>query len=120
VPANVIDLAIASDDPLHLVAATDGGLYGSTDGGSNWTSLASDQIGLLTWPSPGRLLMVDGSGKVMTSKDGGKTFARTGSIGAPPEAFNSGNGRVLAAANGGRVLVSDDNGRTWSPAVIPQ
>jgi hypothetical protein len=120
VPANVIDLAIASDDPLHLVAATDGGLYGSTDGGSNWMSLAPDRIGLLTWPSPGRLLMVDGSGRVMTSNDGGKSFVRTGSIGAPPEAFNSGSGRVLAAANGGRVLVSDDNGRTWSPAVIPQ
>ena len=120
VPAQVIDLAIAPDDPLRLVASTDGGLYASNDGGSSWNLLAAGKIGLLTWPAANRLLLVDASGRVMASTDGGRTFAKAGSIGAPPEAFSSGDGRILAAADGGRVLVSEDSGRTWTTAVEPR
>lgn len=120
VPGQVVDLAIAPDDPLHLVAATDGGMYGSKNGGANWQPLAADGLGLLAWPAANRLLMVDASGKVTTSTDGGRTFSDTGSIGAAPEAFSSGDGRILASVDGGRVLVSDDEGRTWTTAVEPQ
>jgi photosystem II stability/assembly factor-like uncharacterized protein len=120
VPGQVIDLAIAPDDPQRLVASTDSGLYGSNDGGGSWNPLAGGRIGLLTWPSANRLLMVDASGEVVASDDDGRSFTRAGSIGAAPEAFNSGNGRILAAADGGRVLVSDDAGRTWTTAVEPQ
>ncbi len=120
VPGQVVDLAIAPDDPLRLVASTDRGIYGSENGGDSWKLFARDRIGLLTWPSPGRLLMVDGSGQVAASTNGGKTFSGAGSIGSAPEAFSAGNGRILAAVDGGRVLVSDDGGRTWTTAVKPQ
>lgn len=120
VPGQVIDLAIAPDDPQRLVASTDQGIHESKDGGGSWKPLASGPIGLLTWPSPGRLLMVDESGQVTESTNGGKTFSAAGSIGSAPEAFSSGNGRILAAADGGRVLVSGDAGRTWTTAVEPQ
>jgi photosystem II stability/assembly factor-like uncharacterized protein len=119
-PAPAIDLAIAPDDPERLVVATQDGLYGSVDAGSNWRLLAADRIGLLTWPATGSLLMVDAAGKVMASSDGGEQFEAAGTIGAPPEAFGSGDGRVLAAAGGGRVLASDDGGSTWATVVEPE
>lgn len=120
VPAPVIDLAIAPDDPLHLVASTDGGIYDSRDGGVNWHSLAADGPGLLTWPASDSLLMVDASGTVTASDDGGRGFSDAGSIGAAPEAFSSGDDRLLASVDGGRVLISDDQGQTWTTAVEPQ
>jgi photosystem II stability/assembly factor-like uncharacterized protein len=57
---------------------------------------------------------------VMASSDGGKTFKRAGDIGAPPEAFGSGDGTVLAAVAGGRVFSSSDDGKSWSAAVTPE
>jgi hypothetical protein len=119
-PAPAIDLAISPDDPERLVVATQNGLYGSVDAGSNWRSLAADRIGLLTWPDPGSLLMVDAAGKVMTSSDGGEQFKAAGTIGSPPEAFGSGEGRVLASVDGGRVLASDDGGKNWTTVVEPE
>jgi len=120
VPGQVVDLAVAPDDPARLVASTDRGVYGSENGGVTWKPLASDRIGLLTWPSPKNLLMVDGSGRVSFSANRGKDFSEVGNIGSPPEAFGSGNGRILAAADGGRVLASEDAGRTWTTAVEPK
>jgi photosystem II stability/assembly factor-like uncharacterized protein len=64
--------------------------------------------------------MVDAAGKVMASSDGGEQFEAAGTIGAPPEAFGSGEGRVLAAVGGGRVLASDDAGKTWTTVVEPE
>jgi hypothetical protein len=119
-PAPVIDLAIAPDDPERLVVATQKGLYGSGDAGMNWRSLAADRVGLLTWPDPGSLLMVDVAGKVMASSDGGEQFKEAGTIGSPPEAFGSGGGRILAAVDGGRILASDDGGRNWTTVVEPE
>jgi hypothetical protein len=119
-PAPAIDLAIAPDDPERLVVATQNGLYGSVDAGGNWRPLAADLIGLLTWPDPGSLLMVDAEGEVMASSDGGEEFRATGTIGAPPEAFGSGGGRILAAVDGGRVLASDDGGKNWTTVVEPE
>ena len=119
-PGQVFSLAIAPDDPARLVASTDRGIYGSDDGGGSWKLVAGDQVGLLTWPSPKNLLLVDGSGRVMVSANGGKAFSEAGTIGSTPEAFGSGNGQILAAVDGGRVLVSTDVGRTWATAVKPE
>lgn len=119
-PGQVIDIAIDPRDPRRLVASTDRGLYGSGNAGEGWTRLNGDGIGLLTWPGGGELLMVDGSGRVMISGDGGRTFDRAGSIGSAPEVFASGEGRVLASIDGGKILVSDDDGRRWATAVEPE
>ncbi len=119
-PAPAIDLAIAPDNPQRLVAVTQGGIYGSDDAGKTWSELASGPAGLLTWPDPQTLLLVDAAGKVMASSDGGKKFKQAGEIGAPPEAFGTGEGTVLAAVAGGRVLSSTDGGRSWAAAVEPE
>jgi uncharacterized protein (DUF305 family) len=119
-PAAVIDLAISPGSPRSLVATTEAGIYGSTDAGENWKPLARNLIGLLTWPAQGKLLMVDGAGRVMTSSDGGMKFVSTGTIGSAPEAFGSGDGKILASTDGGKVVVSTDAGRTWSDAVLPK
>lgn len=119
-PAPAFDLAVSPGDPERLVVATQGGLFESDDAGMNWRGLAADATGLLTWPEPGKLLMVDASGNVMASSDGGEAFKAVGTIGAPPEAFGSGNGRVLAAVGGGLVLASTDGGMNWTTVVEPE
>jgi photosystem II stability/assembly factor-like uncharacterized protein len=81
--------------------------------------LNGDLIGLLTWPSPDTLLLVDGAGKVMTSTNGGVKFEKTGSIGSTPEALGSGEGKILASVDGGKILASTDAGSTWDTAVQP-
>jgi hypothetical protein len=118
-PAPAFDMAISPNDPESLVAATQEGLFASDDAGSSWRRLAADKVGLLTWPEEQTLLLVDATGQVMSSSDGGSKFRRTGKLGAPPEAFGSGGGNVLAAVEGGRVLSSSDDGKSWTPAVEP-
>ncbi len=62
-PEALVSLAVDPADPEHLVATGSEGLYASPDGGRSWRS-AGSTTGLLTWPRPERLYLVDQRGIV--------------------------------------------------------
>ena len=112
-PGPVFDLALDPNDPNRLVAATEQGLFGSTDTGRRWRPINSATTGLLAWPQADALYLVDGQGAVSRSKDGGRAFDAAGTLPAAPEAFTAAGDQLLAAVHGGEVLVSGDGGGNW-------
>lgn len=118
-PQPVLDLALHPADPRRMVAATERGLLTSADAGRTWRR-AGDEIGLLAWPDALALYVVDATGAVSRSDDGGWTSTPTGSIGAPPEAIAAAGARDLyAAVEGGEVRVSTDGGARWATRAAP-
>jgi hypothetical protein len=119
-PAPVFDLAIDPQDPARVVVATERGLFSSTDTGRRWRPLRDDIAGLLAWPAPDRLYLVQGDGTVSRSADGGRQFGRVGTIGTQPEAFTADGAHDLyAAVHGGEVLASGDGGANWQTRSTP-
>lgn len=95
-----------------------GGLWESTDFGAHWARVREDNV---IYPlavrdgSSTRLLGVDGSGMV-TSTDGGRTWA---TLGSPPtfpmtSLAATPDGRTIYAGAPDGLFRSDDGGRTWS------
>ena len=118
VPASLFDLAPHPRRDGFLVAATDRGLFASSDDGKTWRRRSS-RVGLLAWPQPERLYLVDPDGHVFASPDGGHGWSARGSIGGEPAAFTA-NGRDLyAALHDGTVKRSSDGGRRWTIRSTP-
>jgi len=122
-PAPLVDLAADPSDSLHVVAAAASdlaqGLYESRDGGRSWKRIG-DQVGLLTWPDPGRLFLVDGAGNVFLSADGGSRFERRGEIGGRPAALlGQGADELFVALHDGAIKRSSDGGMTWRVRSTP-
>jgi len=118
-PAPLLDLAPDPRDPQRLLASGEGGLYHSGDGGRRWRPLGGE-IGLLGWPTPGRLFHVNAGGTVSVSSDGGRSWRPVGEIGGQPAAFLARNDRELyAALPDGTVKQSRDGGRSWAVRSTP-
>lgn len=118
-PAPLLDLAIDPADPSRSVAAGEGGLYESADEGRSWKRLAP-RVGLLAWPSPQRLYLVDTDGAVQRSADRGTRWTDVGDIGGQPAAFMSQTEEELyVALHDGTIKQSRDGGRTWSVRSTP-
>lgn len=111
-PAAIIDLAIDPDDPDRLLAATELGVALSEDGADTWKPLSAD-IGLLAWPSEGRVYLVDAAGSVKLG-DAEGSWKAVGEIGGQPVALAAAApDRAFAALADGRVLESNDGGSSW-------
>jgi hypothetical protein len=122
-PAPLVDLAADPTDAEHVVAAGAGdlsqGLYESPDGGRTWERIG-DAIGLLAWPTPDRLYLVDGGGDVFLSTNGGDRFQRRGSIGGQPAALlGQSADELYVALHDGTILRSTDGGGAWSVRSTP-
>jgi hypothetical protein len=122
-PAPLLDLATDPSDSQHVVAAgasdLSQGLYESRDGGRSWVSIG-DQVGLLAWPAPERLYLVDGGGDVYLSSDDGGRFERRGSIGGQPAALlGQGADGLFVALHDGTIKRSTDEGATWTIRSTP-
>jgi hypothetical protein len=115
-PGPVIDLAIDPGDARRVVAATEDGLHESRDGGRRWRPLGR-AVGLLAWPARERLYVVDGSGAVGRSDDGGRRFTRAGEVGGQPAAFVADGERLLVARHDAGIVESRDGGATWTVRV---
>src|SRR5439155_25750357 len=114
-PGPLLDLAIDPRDPRHLVASTDRDLVASADEGRSWHLLRRSAIGLLVWPSPQQLVLINGSGSVDRSADAGRTWHDgVGTIGAQPAAFMAHGSTLYAARVDGNVVSSADGGANWS------
>jgi hypothetical protein len=122
-PAPLVDLAVDPNDSRHLVAAGASdlfqGLYESRDGGRSWKTIG-DAVGLLAWPTPERLFLVDSGGAVVQSTNGGGRFERRGEIGGQPAALvGQGADELYAALHDGTIKRSTDGGSTWSVRSTP-
>jgi photosystem II stability/assembly factor-like uncharacterized protein len=133
-----VELAAGEDGERHLnqiftgpaingqpglwVAAENGVLFRSDDGGGRWQTVELPYKGSV-W---GGRLLADGAllvwgmrGHVLRSDDGGKTFAEldTGTDQSLGGGVQSGDGTVVLAGLGGAVLHSRDGGRHFTPTV---
>lgn len=119
IPGGLIDLVVSPQRMSHVVAATERGLFESTDGGRSWRGLEGN-VGLLAWPARMRLLLVDGSGQVHASGSSGKSWTAIGDIGGQPAAFQAQTPQELyVALHDGTVERSADGGRSWTIRSTP-
>jgi hypothetical protein len=119
IPGPLIDLVAHPQKSSEIVAATERGLIASTDDGRSWRAL-SGNVGLLAWPHPARLLLVNGTGQVHASGDSGRRWSAIGEIEGQPAAFLAESARELyVALHDGTVKRSADGGRTWSVRSAP-
>lgn len=118
-PAGVFALAIDPQDARRVVASTERGVFTSADEGATWRSRSTKLAGLLAWPAKERLLLMDATGTVQTSEDGGRAWRSAGSIGSQPAAFIAADDALYAALGDGSVQESRDAGATWQVRTTP-
>jgi hypothetical protein len=107
VPGTPFDIAIDPNDPKHLLLAADDGVHRSPDAGRSW-SRVSEQIVLLAWAVPERLLMVDGTGRVLLSHDDGRSSRQVGRVDGQAVALTASADAFYIALADGTVLQSSD------------
>jgi photosystem II stability/assembly factor-like uncharacterized protein len=137
--AAVNRIAVNPTDPNYILAATDGGLYGTTDGGNNWSQVSLASAGItngqsvadIKWSRDGTNIFasVGGRNKLVRSLNGGFTWERVSNTNNP--GFPGTQGRIeiaIAPSNSSIVYVaiatssgatygvyrSADAGATWT------
>jgi hypothetical protein len=118
-PAAVFSLAINPRAAERILASTERGLFTSDNGGQSWRPVGGNLAGLVAWPTPQRLYLVDGDGAVQLSADGGHHWQATGDIGGQPAAFIADGNDLYAALADATVKRSTDRGRTWTLRAAP-
>ncbi len=118
-PELLNDLVVHPRSPRILVATGERRLFTSRDGGVTWSRYERGS-GLLAWPRPDRLYLLDPRGRTWISQDGGNGWQARGQIGAAPAAFLAIHSHVLyAAAHDGSIKRSSDGGATWITRSAP-
>ena len=113
-PEALLSLAIEPRNPKHVIAAGETALYESADEGRRWRRVRGD-VGLIAWPSPGRLYRVAADGRVQVSGGPRQGWREVGQLGGQPAAFEAESPRELyAALHDSTVKRSTDGGRSWA------
>ena len=129
IDADIHDIVIASQDPLHLLAPTQRGLYESRDGGESWRRLYGPAYCRAVWVDPNRsdhLLLgpargVDRQGTIQLSQDGGNSWkdASNGLLTPWPhtmvERFYQVGGQLIAILANGHLLQTHIGTWHWQP-----
>lgn len=115
----MLGFAVDPADPAKVVAATPEGPAVSQDGGRTWTPLpGAPPLAVLAWQLDAGLFGVAGDGTVHRSSDGGRSWARTGTVGGEPEALSvdvmGGTAWLHVAVADVGIVVSRDGGKTFS------
>lgn len=123
-----IDIHAFARDPLEprrmWVYLAEGGVYGSTDGGSHWTRVYDGHIPFLAATTDGSsvaLVGIEPFQGFARSTDGGRTWKLV----SRPEAFPTyslaatQDGRVVALGMSEGLLRSVDGGATWTAIRLP-
>jgi photosystem II stability/assembly factor-like uncharacterized protein len=117
-PEPLIDVAPDPSNSRRLVATTPTRALASEDGGGRWRR-PSAPAGLIAWPSPNSLFVIDASGQVALASAPGGAFRVIGRIGGEPAAFEAAGTVLFAARHDGAILRSSDGGRSWQQIVAP-
>lgn len=118
-PEVLVSLAVDPSDPNRIVGAGESGLHSSRDGGASWRRVGSPS-GLLAWPRPGRLYVLEENGVVSLSSNRGRSWQAVGGVGGSASAFDStAGGDLLAARHDGTILQSENEGATWKVRSTP-
>jgi len=118
-PAGVFSLAIDPRAPERIVISTENGVFNSSNAGGGWRSLRNDVAGLLAWPRPNALYLIDGQGTVQVSRDDGQRWETIGTAGGQPAAFIAHRDELYVALADNTVKRSADGGRTWTMRATP-
>lgn len=115
-PDPLIDLAVNPENPRHIVATGESGLYESRDAGRTWLELPGRIAGYLAWADDGQLYLLDGAGNLSVSTDRGhgRSWRTARAVGDEPEAFVAHQGTLYVALHHGVVKTSSDGGTTWT------
>ena len=97
-----------AENPVNVtvaVAASNKGVYRSTDSGQNWTRVAatgltSAHLAALAYSASGVLFSGDRDGKVWCSGDNGTTWAQRASLSAPINQIRTENGHLFYVTDG--------------------
>lgn len=113
------DFAVDPADPDGVVATTEQGPVGSSDGGRSWAPLkGAPVLVVLAWTAGAGLLGVAVDGTVHRSSDSGRTWTPAGNAGGRPEAVTvddrAGTVSLYVAVEGKGIVVSADGGRTFA------
>jgi len=112
-PAPLFDLVVDPGRRTNLAATTEVGVFVSTNGAHSW-SRASSKTGLLSWPRPKLLYLVEFSGRVLTSSEPTGRWTPVGDIAGGPAALLAQSPRELyVALHDGTIKRSSNGGRTW-------
>jgi photosystem II stability/assembly factor-like uncharacterized protein len=101
------------------VASTERGVFASTDAGNTWRPLRPDATGLLEWPAPDRLYLVDGDGGLQRSADGGRRWQPAGEVDGRPVALTAAEDALFVALTDNTVKGSTDGGGSWTVRATP-
>jgi hypothetical protein len=112
-PAPPLDVVFAPGRPEQMVAATEDALYTSEDDGRSWRLRDPTPGGRLAWAATGDVYRAGADGVVQTSGDGGTSWMRRSSLGAPVLELAAGPDALYAALAGGEIRRSTDRGATW-------
>jgi photosystem II stability/assembly factor-like uncharacterized protein len=105
--------------PDHLLDSSERALYESPDGGRTWDRLG-DGAGLLAWPAPGSLVLLDAAGRVLSSSGPAAGWSRVGEVGGEPAALLATSPVTLyVALHDGTIRLSEDGGATWTTRSSP-
>jgi hypothetical protein len=107
------DFAVSPKDPDVILATVPEGLERSKDGGRTWTQIESPaQPVLVGWERSDEAWLVDLTGRVHLSEDGGKTWDARGTVGPRPQAFLATGDHLYVAVEDG-IYVSRDDAKGW-------
>lgn len=109
------DFTVSPDNPDLILATTEQGLAGSSDGGRTFAVLGdAPPLLLVSWPTSDALYGVTVAGAVLASTDGGTTWEQRGSLDGTPEAMTAVDATTVHAATDTGIYTSTDSGRTFS------
>lgn len=115
--AAVTDIAYSVESPDVLYAASNAGLFASTDGGANWAQRNTTAARTVLPLAGNRVLLGTATGEILRSTDGGGNFSAVSGVGGsavneleqdPLSPFN-----VYAATTRG-LRKSTDGGASWA------
>ncbi|PLW73479.1 exo-alpha-sialidase [Streptomyces sp. SCUT-3] len=109
------DIAVSPKDRDVVLATTEDGVAGSTDGGRTFGAGSGQVLAFLSWPAADALYGVDPAGGLHRSADGGATWRKAGTVpGGQPQALTAVDDEHVLAATQDGVYESRDGGRTFT------